>query len=55
MSPEDLLKMLDLAGADATPSGESVLRSESEATAVSPHATALEVDDWGLRRGRELV
>ena len=55
MSPEDLLKMLDLGGSESTPPSESVIRSDSIELPVSAHATAIEVDDWGLRRGRELV
>lgn len=55
MSPEDLLKMLDLAGSEPTPPVESVIRSDSVVPPDSLHATAIEVDDWGLRRGRELV
>jgi uncharacterized protein with von Willebrand factor type A (vWA) domain len=55
MSPEDLLKMLDLGGAESVPPGASAIRSDAPATPVSPHATAIDVDDWGLRRGRELV
>ena len=55
MSPEDLLKMLDLGGSESTPPAESVVRSGSVAAPVSAHTTAIEVDDWGLRRGRELV
>ena len=56
MDPKDLLKMLDLGGADASPPpSEPVITSAPAGPAPSPHATALEVDDWGLRRGRELV
>jgi uncharacterized protein with von Willebrand factor type A (vWA) domain len=55
MSPEDLLKMLDLGGSESTPLAETVIRSDSIAAPVSPHSTAIEVDEWGLRRGRELV
>jgi uncharacterized protein with von Willebrand factor type A (vWA) domain len=56
MTPEELLKMLDLAGKEAgadkpvplvAPAGTGPPRST--------HRTALEVDEWGLRRGRDLV
>jgi uncharacterized protein with von Willebrand factor type A (vWA) domain len=54
MSPDDLLKMLDLAGAEPAAPTESAFRSGT-ASVPTPHATALAVDEWGLRRGRELV
>lgn len=54
MNPKDLLKMLDLAGAEPTPApAESVIASVPAPLVANP--TALEVDEWGLRRGRELV
>lgn len=54
MDPNDLLKMLDLSGAEASPLGES-LTIDPEQQALSVHPTALEVDEWGLRRGRDLI
>lgn len=54
MNPEELLKMLDLGGAEPTPPGSSdVIVSGEPSSPGSP--TALEMDEWGLRRGRELV
>ncbi len=56
MDPNELLKLLDLkakpppAGASATPTSTT----PSDATPESS-PTALEVDEWGLRRGRDLV
>ena len=41
MSPEDLLKMLDLGGSESTPPAESVVRSGSVAAPVSAHTTAI--------------
>ncbi|HEY2911349.1 MAG TPA: hypothetical protein VGI99_13955 [Gemmataceae bacterium] len=56
MNPDDLLRMLDLGGKEASPPGEP-LAIESERPAEEPAGspTALEVDEWGLRRGRDLV
>src|SRR6476469_5193405 len=54
MQPNDLLKLLDLsakpppAEEGATPAGES--RGQ-----MSDNPTALAVDEWGLRRGRDLI
>lgn len=58
MNRDDLLRMLDLGGkADAAPSSDDLTISPVEAgepeVAASP--TALEIDEWGLRRGRELL
>jgi len=58
MDPKDLLKMLDLDGRPPdTPKASGVIASD--ATEPTPPAdaspTALEVDAWGLRRGRDLV
>ena len=56
MDPKDLLKLLDLGGAEPPPpSAEPVVTSGESGPPLSPHATALVVDDWGLRRGRELA
>lgn len=56
MKPEDLLKLLDLSGSEpAPPPTESPINSTDSAATPSPYPTALEVDEWGLRRGRELV
>ena len=56
MNPNDLLKLLDLGGKEAAPPGDPVVIEPSELPAsVSRHATALEIDEWGLRRGRDLL
>ena len=56
MDPNDLLKMLDLGGTEATQPGESLaIEAEHQARSESAHPTALEVDEWGLRRGRDLI
>jgi uncharacterized protein with von Willebrand factor type A (vWA) domain len=55
---DDLLKLLDLAGKDAGPKGEGadVPITPAEAPpAVHTSPTALSLDDWGLRRGREVL
>jgi hypothetical protein len=59
MDPNELLKLLNLnAKSDRPPEGPSPLTS-SEPTpynaAGSTSPTALEVDEWGLRRGRDLI
>ena len=56
MTPEELLKMLDLGGAErvAPPAG-AVIAPLDAAPITARHPTALEVDEWGLRRGRELA
>ena len=56
MEPNDLLKLLDLGGQDAALPRDSIgiERSEQAAPALR-HSTALDVDDWGLRRGRDLL
>jgi uncharacterized protein with von Willebrand factor type A (vWA) domain len=59
MDPNELLKLLNL-NAKPTPPPESSLPLATSETS-SPHPTgstnptALEVDEWGLRRGRDLV
>src|SRR5689334_4753379 len=56
MDPKDLLKLLDLGGAETSPPpAEPVVTSAESFPSPSPHTTALEVDEWGLRRGRELA
>ena len=53
MDPDDLLELLDLGAAPAHPAGESVVSPTGPAPPPGP--TALVLDEWGLRRGRELV
>ncbi|MBA4192840.1 MAG: hypothetical protein C0467_33175, partial [Planctomycetaceae bacterium] len=59
MDPNDLLKMLDLNGKPPRPPDKSLSITSHEAVphesteAKSP--TALVVDEWGLRRGRDLI
>ena len=58
MNQADLLKLLDLGGANVAPAGKVDLTfTSAETTALSPSAspTALAVDEWGLRRGRDLL
>ncbi|HEX3313435.1 MAG TPA: hypothetical protein VHR72_01035 [Gemmataceae bacterium] len=56
MDPNDLLKMLDLGGTEAVPPGESLsIDTNQPAKVESIDPTALEVDEWGLRRGRDLI
>jgi uncharacterized protein with von Willebrand factor type A (vWA) domain len=56
MDPKDLLKMLDLGGAEAAPPVEPLAIAPGHpASSTSCHPTALEVDEWGLRRGRDLL
>ncbi len=55
MTPEDLLKMLDLAGKDtAADKTVELPAAPPVGPPLSTHPTALEVDEWGLRRGRDL-
>ena len=56
MDPKELLELLDLDGeppdiVDAPP----VITPTDSPPAVGASPTALDVDDWGLRRGRDLV
>jgi uncharacterized protein with von Willebrand factor type A (vWA) domain len=60
VNKDDLLKMLDLGGKEAAPSPAegatdlAITPTEHQpAKASSP--TALELDEWGLRRGREVL
>ena len=58
MDPKDLLKMLDLEGKPPdTPKASGVMAADATEPAPPADAspTALDVDAWGLRRGRELV
>jgi uncharacterized protein with von Willebrand factor type A (vWA) domain len=55
VSSDELLKLLDLgARADPAPDGAGPLAPDA-VPAPSASPTALEVDEWGLRRGRDLV
>ncbi len=57
MNPDDLLKLLDLRGTEKGPVEGSVTITANDSArrdeAASP--TALAIDEWGLRRGRDLV
>jgi uncharacterized protein with von Willebrand factor type A (vWA) domain len=59
MDPNELLKMLDLHGKPARPPDTTPPIIASPSTNPEPTApkspTALEIDEWGLRRGRDLV
>lgn len=60
MKREDLLKMLDLSGQEAAPEGATELAiTPVDTPPVQPpktaNPTALELDEWGLRRGREVL
>ena len=57
MERDDLLKMLDLSGkeADESSTGSADLELSQRRHPLSIHATALDLDDWGLRRGRETL
>ncbi len=57
MDPKDLLKMLDLEGKPPDAPTESCVVTADAGSGPPPAAspTALDVDAWGLRRGRELV
>ena len=57
MDPKDLLKMLDLEGKPPDTPTESCVVTPAVGCGPPPDAspTALEIDAWGLRRGRELV
>jgi hypothetical protein len=52
----DLLKMLDLSGKDGSNEGATDVSITPIASlpAVHESPTALELDDWGLRRGKEV-
>jgi uncharacterized protein with von Willebrand factor type A (vWA) domain len=56
MDPSDLLKMLDLGGTEVAPSSVSaVIEPSGLPASASRNPTALEIDEWGLRRGRDLL
>ena len=58
MDKDDLLKLLDLEGKEAAPSEATDLALTSTADTKPPKAaspTALELDDWALRRGGEVM
>jgi hypothetical protein len=59
MDPDDLLRMLDLDGKPPDTPRDSGVVAPSPAAPTPPAAeaspTALEVDAWGLRRGRDLI
>jgi uncharacterized protein with von Willebrand factor type A (vWA) domain len=58
MDPNDLLKMLDLEGRPPDRAAEAGVVGPAPAAGEPPAdatPTALEVDAWGLRRGRDLV
>jgi hypothetical protein len=54
---DELLKMLDLAGKDSGNKGVEDVPITPAESSPATHAgpTALELDDWGLRRGREVL
>ncbi|MFO0799669.1 MAG: hypothetical protein U0804_19535 [Gemmataceae bacterium] len=58
MDPNDLLDLLDLGGqppVTPTPTGVVIAPAGDPAPPADAGPTALEVDAWGLRRGRDLV
>jgi uncharacterized protein with von Willebrand factor type A (vWA) domain len=56
MDPNELLKMLDLKAKSTPPDKAVTLATNTTTTpAESVSPTALEIDEWGLRRGRDLV
>jgi uncharacterized protein with von Willebrand factor type A (vWA) domain len=57
MDSDELLSLLDLSGKDAgtSPSLDVVSRESAAVPTVSVGPTALDVDDWTLRRGQELL
>ena len=59
MDPNELLKLLDLSAKPARPPDGAVPQGVADATASEPTVprspTALQIDEWGLRRGRDLV
>jgi hypothetical protein len=57
MTKDELRKLLDLGGTDAAPpaEGSAVVATEHSQPKASASPTALELDDWALRRGRDLL
>src|SRR5262245_11525262 len=56
MNREDLLKLLDLRGTEAAqPAEELAITPAAPAKPAGTSPTALELDEWALRRGRDLL
>jgi uncharacterized protein with von Willebrand factor type A (vWA) domain len=57
MSPDDLLKLLDLDGQDQSAASEdlALTHPDVQKPKIAPHPTALHLDEWGLRRGVDLL
>src|SRR5262245_52779375 len=57
MDRDDLLRMLDLSGKEVTPeeAKELAILPTEEQPEKPASPTALELDEWGLRRGREIL
>ena len=58
MNKDDLLKLLDLGGRDVAPDAAADLTVTAAESGEPPSVaspTALAVDEWGLRRGRDLL
>ncbi len=56
MTDDDLLTLLDLGGTDVPAKAEPALAiSGGDVPPAGAGPTALEVDEWGLRRGRDLL
>jgi uncharacterized protein with von Willebrand factor type A (vWA) domain len=56
MNRDDLLKLLDLRGTEATlPSEELTITPPSPAKLAGKNRTALELDEWAVRRGRDVL
>lgn len=58
MNKDDLLKMLDLSGLEHTEPGSTISTistADPEKATLSASPTALAMDEWGLRRGRDLL
>jgi uncharacterized protein with von Willebrand factor type A (vWA) domain len=55
MDPNELLKLLDLKAKPPPAGAPASTVSSPDPPAVSKSPTALKVDEWGLRRGRDLV
>jgi uncharacterized protein with von Willebrand factor type A (vWA) domain len=57
MSPDDLLKLLDLDGQDQPVASQdlALTQAEDQKTAIYTSPTALHLDEWGLRRGVDLL
>ena len=55
MTPDDLLKLLDLDAPDPLPPGAAGEVATDTPADPAASATALELDDWSLRRGDEFL